>query len=66
MVIKLYEIETQFTTGLLFIIYYLFQSVLVFKPFTTSPLKSGQYVVCKGLKDNQATKNIVEKLKQIY
>ena len=55
MVIKLYEIETQFTAGLVYILYFLFESILVAKPFISSAVKSGQYVVCKGMKDNELT-----------
>jgi hypothetical protein len=66
MVLKLYEAETSFTVGLLFILYCLFETVLVFKPFTTSPMSSGQYVVCKNLRNLEAVGKIVHHLNKVY
>jgi len=41
MILRLYETESSFTTQLLFILYCLFESVLVVKPFAGSAANSG-------------------------
>lgn len=66
MVLKLYEAESSFTVGIIFTLYALFESILVFKPFSTSPLSSGQYIVCKGLKDLKTATEIKEMFLKAY
>lgn len=51
LVLKVHEIDSPFTAGAIFILYNLFQKVLIFKPFAVSPLSSAQFVVCKSLND---------------
>ena len=46
----MYETYTPFTVGVIFMLYYIFKSITVVKPFNTSFLSNRQYVVCKGLK----------------
>lgn len=66
MILKLYETETQFTVGLMFILFSLFESILIFKPYSTSPLSSSQYLVCKGMKSIQAAKAFAGRLEVLY
>jgi hypothetical protein len=41
MVLKLHETESEFTVGIIFILYALFDSVLLNKPYSKCPLSSG-------------------------
>ena len=66
MVLKLYESESLFTVGIIYILYSQFESILLNKPYTTSPLSSSQYLICKGLKNVQSAKEMVEKLREAY
>ena len=66
MILKLYEAETPFTVGLLFILYCLFETVLVFKPFSSSPLSSAQFVVCKSLRDLGGVSEVIPLLNRVY
>lgn len=66
MVLKIHEIETQFTIGALFILYSLFESVLIMRPFSLSPLSSSQFISCKNLKNIQHAKQIKDKLLTVY
>lgn len=42
------ETYSNFTFSILFILYQLFDSVMIGKPYPSSPLSSTQYLVCKG------------------
>ena len=66
MILKLFESESEFTVGLIYILYSQFESILLNKPYCTSPLTSSQYLICKGLKNVQGAKETVEKLKDVY
>lgn len=66
MVLKLHQAETPFTAGLLFILYILFESVLIHKPASVSPCSSKQFVVCKGLKSIAEAKEIKNRLLSVY
>lgn len=66
MVLRLHQTDTLFTTELLFILYSLFESVTVYRPYTVSTLSSAQYAVCKSLKLGDLGDKIVEKLETIY
>lgn len=66
MVLKIHEIETQFTIGALFILYSLFESVLIMRPFSLSPLSSSQFISCKNLKNIQHARQIRDKLLVVY
>jgi len=48
------------------VLYSLFESVLVFKPFASSVISEGQFVVCKGLRDLESAKQVATKLMLIY
>ena len=50
MVLKVYETYSAFTVGILFVLYHLFKTVAIVKPYNSSFLSSRQYVICKGLK----------------
>lgn len=66
MVVRLHETDTLFTTELLFILYTLFESVTVYRPYTVSTLSSSQFVVCKSLKLGEFGDRVIEKLEAIY
>lgn len=65
MVLKLREIETQFTAEVLFILKVIFESVLIYRPFTLSPLSSSSFVVCKFL-SQQNSKTILPGLEKVF
>lgn len=65
MVIKFHEIETQFTAEVLFVLYAIFENVMIYKPFTVSALSSSYYIVCKSL-NSQTSKPIIPRLESIY
>ena len=58
MVLKVYETYTAFTVGILFVLYHLFKTVAIVKPYNSSFLSSRQYIICKGLKQRRPQQQI--------
>ncbi|XP_032517656.2 cap-specific mRNA (nucleoside-2'-O-)-methyltransferase 1 [Danaus plexippus] len=46
-VCKLFDVFTQFSVGLIYIMYRCFEKVCIFKPVTSRPANSERYIVCK-------------------
>lgn len=55
-VCKLFDIFTQFSVGLVYLMYRAFEQVSIFKPNTSRPANSERYIVCKWRRKN--TKDI--------
>lgn len=55
-VCKLFDIFTQFSVGLVYLMYRAFEHVSIFKPNTSRPANSERYIVCKWRRPN--TKDI--------
>ncbi|CAN7937793.1 unnamed protein product, partial [Ixodes hexagonus] len=55
-VCKLFDIFTQFSVGLVYLMYRAFEQVSIFKPNTSRPANSERYIVCKWRRPN--TKDI--------
>ena len=53
LVLKVYETYSAFTVGILFMLYHLFKTVTLMKPYNISFLSNRQYIVCKGLKQRR-------------
>ncbi|CAF4017157.1 unnamed protein product, partial [Adineta steineri] len=49
-VCKLTDTLTRFTTSLIYLLYCLFKSVTIIRPFTLDPSSSHRFLVCQGLK----------------
>jgi len=64
LVLKLSESITNFTASILFILYQFFDSIILGKPFASSPLSSTQYLVCQG--HQKASGELVKKLESLY
>ncbi|KAK2113877.1 Cap-specific mRNA (nucleoside-2'-O-)-methyltransferase 1 [Saguinus oedipus] len=47
---KTFDLFTPFSVGLVYVLYFRFERVCLFKPITSRPANSERYVVCKGLK----------------
>ncbi|KAJ7340947.1 hypothetical protein JRQ81_004234 [Phrynocephalus forsythii] len=47
---KTFDLFTQFSVGLVYLLYCCFERVSIFKPVTSRPANSERYVVCRGLK----------------
>ena len=51
-VFKVYDTVTKFTGDLLYVLACCFDQIWIFKPISSRPANSEQYVICKGLKVN--------------
>lgn len=51
-VCKLFDIFTQFSVGLVYLMYRAFDHVSIFKPVTSRPANSERYIICKGLRSD--------------
>ncbi|KAI0211494.1 Cap-specific mRNA (nucleoside-2'-O-)-methyltransferase 1 [Lamellibrachia satsuma] len=51
-VCKLFDIFTQFSVGLVYLMYRAFDQVSIFKPVTSRPANSERYIICKGLRSD--------------
>ncbi|KAM9445248.1 cap-specific mRNA (nucleoside-2'-O-)-methyltransferase 1 [Clarias gariepinus] len=49
-VCKTFDLFTPFSVGLIYLLYFCFERVSLFKPVTSRPANSERYVVCKSLK----------------
>lgn len=54
-VVKLFDLFTPFSIGLLYLIHKCFQQISIFKPNTSRPASSERYLVCKWKKANTDT-----------
>jgi hypothetical protein len=66
MVLKVYEGLQQFTVDLIFILYSLFESILIFKPFYKNVLSDGKYLVCQCSKDKIKCDQVRQSLQLLY
>jgi hypothetical protein len=64
MIIKIYDMYTQFTVSILFILFNNFEKFTIIKPFSTRPHSSSRYVVCQKLIEFKP--KIVDYLMEIY
>ncbi|XP_050548974.1 cap-specific mRNA (nucleoside-2'-O-)-methyltransferase 1 isoform X2 [Daktulosphaira vitifoliae] len=49
---KLFDIFTEFSAGLLYLLYHCFKKISIYKPVTSRPANSERYVICKSMKNN--------------
>ncbi|XP_050440326.1 cap-specific mRNA (nucleoside-2'-O-)-methyltransferase 1 isoform X2 [Adelges cooleyi] len=49
---KLFDIFTEFSAGLLFLLYKCFKQISIYKPVTSRPANSERYVICKWRNEN--------------
>lgn len=61
-IIKIFDIFTDSTCHIIFILSYLFDDVYITKPLTSRPTNSEKYLVCKKFRKNKFTVNIRNKL----
>lgn len=61
-VTKLFDLFTNFSVGLLYLIYLCFERVAILKPNSSRPANSERYFICQKLKDNTYTNSIREYL----
>lgn len=54
-VVKLFDLFTPFSIGLIYLMYKCFQQICIFKPNTSRPANSERYLVCKWKKANTDT-----------
>lgn len=54
-VVKLFDLFTSFSVGLVYLMYKCFQQICIFKPNTSRPANSERYLVCKWKKANTDT-----------
>lgn len=54
-VVKLFDLFTPFSVGLIYLMYKCFQQICIFKPNTSRPANSERYLVCKWKKANTDT-----------
>jgi cap1 methyltransferase len=61
-VVKAFDMYTDFSAGLMYLIYQNFEEVAVFKPNTSRQANSERFLVCKGLRcvDPPAAKYLLE------
>lgn len=52
-VIKIYDTFTYFTISLIYILFNMFESLTIMKPFSTRPHSGSRYIVCQKLKENK-------------
>lgn len=63
-VIKIYDMFTHFTVSLIYILYNLFESLTIVKPFSTRPHSGCRYVICQKL--NEPRPQILNYLYDFY
>ena len=61
-VIRFYDMFTPFTVGLVFLLYQLFETVVIHKPETTLYASAERYVICKGKKVNRYVREVINYL----
>lgn len=54
-VVKMFDLFTPFSVGLIYLMYKCFQQICIFKPNTSRPANSERYLVCKWKKSNTDT-----------
>ncbi|KAL9657571.1 hypothetical protein ABK040_000998 [Willaertia magna] len=52
-VCKLFDLNTWFSTSIIYILYTQFEKTTIIKPFSSRPANSERYIVCKDLKEFQ-------------
>jgi hypothetical protein len=64
MVLKVYETFSAFTVSLIYLLYSLFNQVLLSKPYASSFAAHSQYIVCNGLRKRKPSA-VIEMLQKI-
>lgn len=65
-ILKMFDIFTDTSIHLLYLLHLCYETVHIYKPVTSRPTNSEKYIVCKGFKLNNQTKNVfLETLKSI-
>lgn len=50
MILKVFDVFTDITKKMIYLLYIHFNELIVYKPFTSRPTNSEKYLICKGLK----------------
>ena len=63
---KFFDFNSYFTTEMLYLLYTVYESVVIYKPYTSRIANSEKYIVCNGFKgiDTLLMKNLFEVLEQ--
>lgn len=65
-ILKMFDILTETSVHLLYLLFLLYKEVYIYKPKTSRPTNSEKYVICKYLKDDEANRlMILTKLKEL-
>ena len=64
-VLKLFESFTLLTVKMIYIVNMFYDISYIFKPFTSRPSNSEKYLICKGFKYDQDSKELQQKIKKI-
>ncbi|ESN99857.1 hypothetical protein HELRODRAFT_192823 [Helobdella robusta] len=59
-VCKLFDLFTEFSVGLIFLMAHCFHRVNIFKPVTSRPANSERYLICEGLLQTDLTSDILD------
>ncbi|CAI2164419.1 11579_t:CDS:10 [Funneliformis geosporum] len=54
-VLKLFDIFTPFTGGIVWILYRHFEKICIIKPLSSRPANSERYIICRNLRENNPT-----------
>jgi len=52
-VCKLFDVNTWFSSSLMYILYQNYEKIMIVKPFSSRPANSERYIICKGLRKRQ-------------
>lgn len=64
-VLKLFESFTTLTLKMIYLVSSFYEESFIFKPFTSRPSNSEKYLICKGFKFNQDSKDLQSKISQL-
>ena len=66
LIVKIYTTQHLVTAGIVFLMYYLFRSVSIIKPYTVNGLSQRQYLVCKGIKQRRPSQFLTGLIKMFH
>lgn len=64
-VTKLFDTFTEFSVGLIFLMYQCFEKIAIFKPSTSRPANSERYLICSNLKESSIVRDVRNYLRLI-
>lgn len=64
-ILKVFDIFTNTSINLLYLLNCVYDTVYIYKPNTSRPTNSEKYVICKGFKELNDKANILDKLKKL-